>query len=193
MRRFNGKILAVAFGVLLFAHAARAAPITGGIGFAGSIAPVPNWATVNAIDVTGNMAVVLCTPISPCSGSFAVFNSPNMQTATYNDLVNFTGPIAPLWVFDGFMFNLATITSITRAANGIVLQGNGTLFGPAGFDPTGASWSFSADETNTVFRFSSTTSSNATPSVPDGGATATLLGLAFAGVAALRRRWTRIG
>src|SRR5262245_12310691 len=192
MRRFNGQILAVAFGVLLCAHPAKAAPITGGIGFGGAIAPVANWATVTSIDVIGNMAVVLCTPITPCTGSFAVFNLPTMQTATYNDLVNFTGPIAGLWVFDGFMFNLATITNITRAANGIVLEGTGTLFGPAGFDPTPAAWSFSADETNTVFRYSSTTSSLAT-AVPDGGATVTLFGLAFAGLAALRRRWTRLG
>src|SRR5262245_63155945 len=128
MRRFNGQILAVAFGVLLCAHAAKAAPITGGIGFGGAISPVANWSTVSSIDVIGNMAVVLCTPITPCTGSFAVFNLPTMQTATYNDLVNFTGPIAGLWVFDGFFLNFATLIIILIGAIGIVLMVTGDLF-----------------------------------------------------------------
>src|SRR4029079_12877719 len=150
-------------------------------GFGGAIAPVADWSTVSSIDIIGNMAVVLCNPIDQCTGSFSVFNLPTFQVATYNDLINFTGPIAPLWTFDGFMFNLGTITNVDRAVNGIVLQGTGTLFGPAGFDPTPATWSFAADDTSSAFRFSSTTSVPLT-SVPDGGATVTLFGLAVGGL-----------
>jgi VPDSG-CTERM motif len=191
MRRFIGKsLVALAFGLFLSAATADAAPITGGIGFGGSTSPVADWSTVSSIDIIGDTAVVLCSPVAPCTGAFAVFNLPIFQSAVYHDLPNFTGPVANLWTFGGFSFNLTGYTNITRATNGIVLEGLGTLFGPAGFDPTPAAWSFSADETNTVFRFSSTTAAN--PTVPDGGSTLTLLGLGFAGLAAARRKWARL-
>jgi hypothetical protein len=164
---------------------AMAVPITGSIGFAGGIEPVANWATVNSFDITGNQAVVLCSAVTPCAGSFAVLNDPDMEIAVYNDFT-LAGGVAPLWTVDGFGFNLGAITTVTRSSTGIVLGGSGTLTGGAGFDPTPAEWSFSADETG-VFRFSSTT--QAMQAVPDGGTTATLLGAALLGLAAVRRRF----
>ena len=160
---------------------AMAVPITGSVGFAGGIEPVANWATVNSFDISGNQAIVLCSAVTPCVGSFTVLNDPDVEIAVYNDFT-LAGGVTPLWTVDGFAFNLGPITTVTRSSTGIVLGGSGTLTG-GGFDPTPAEWSFSADETG-VFRFSSTTQA-----VPDGGTTATLLGAALLGLAAARRRF----
>jgi hypothetical protein len=180
-------MLAVLFATGLSAAKAEAVPITGAIGFAGGISPVADWNTVNVIDIMANQALVLCNVVTPCMGAFTVFNGGGF-VATYNDI-----QIAPLvvvnpqWAVGGFSFNLAAITSVTRAPIGIVIGGTGTLFGPVGFDPTPALWSFSADETDQVFRFSSTTAAVAT-AVPDGGATILLLGAALFGLGAVRRK-----
>jgi hypothetical protein len=189
-RRFAVILLLVALGTGIGASTAEAVPITGGIGFAGGIEPVADWSTVNAIDITGDLALVVCTGVTPCTGTFGVFNDVDVEFAVYNDF-SFNplgGSVTPLWSVDGFSFNLTSVSSITRASNGVVLEGAGTLLGPAGFDPTAAIWSFSADETSAVFRFSSTTTA---ASVPDGGSTAMLLWLGVAGLAAARRRFRR--
>ena len=190
-RRFGMILLLVAFGTGIGASTAEAVPITGGIGFAGGIEPVADWSTVTAIDVTGNQAIVLCNVVTPCDGSFAALNDPDTEIAVYNDFsfAPLGGGVTPLWSVDGFSFNLSAITNVNRAPNGIVLGGTGTLFGPAGFDPTPAVWSFSADETDIEFRFSST--SAAVSQVPDGGTTSMLLGLGLLGLAAARRRLHR--
>ena len=189
-RRFGVILLLVALGTGIGTSTAEAIPITGGIGFAGGIEPVADWSTVNAINITGDMALVVCNIVTPCTGTFGVFNDVDVEFAVYNDF-SFNplgGSVTPLWLVDGFGFNLTSISSIVRATNGVVLEGTGTLFGPAGFDPTAAIWSFSADETNAVFRFSSTTTAAA---VPDGGMTAMLLGFGLVGLAAARRRFRR--
>lgn len=189
-RRIGMILLLVAFGTGI-GSTAEAVPITGGIGFAGGIESVADWSTVTAIDISGNQALVLCNIVTPCGGSFAVLNDLDAEIAVYNDFAfaPLGGSVTPLWSVDGFSFNLLAITSIERAVNGIVLGGTGTLFGPAGFDPTPAVWSFSADETDVEFRFSST--AQAVSQVPDGGTTSMLLSLGMLGLAAARRRLRR--
>ena len=147
--RFGTIALLVTLAVGIGASTAQAIPITGGIGFAGGIEPVADWSTVTAI-ITGDQAIVLCNIVTPCAGSFAVLNDPDTEIAVYHDFsfAPLGGSVTPLWSVDGFSLNLSAITSIQRASNGIVLGGTGTLFGPAGFDPTPAVWSFSADETD---------------------------------------------
>ena len=186
--RFGTIALLVTLAVGIGASTAQAIPITGGIGFAGGIEPVADWSTVTAINITGDQAIVLCNIVTPCAGSFAVLNDPDTEIAVYHDFsfAPLGGSVTPLWSVDGFSLNLSAITSIQRASNGIVLGGTGTLFGPAGFDPTPAVWSFSADETDLEFRFSSTTTAATT--VPDGGTTSMLLGLGLFGLAAVNRR-----
>jgi hypothetical protein len=170
---------------------AAAVPITGSIGFGGSIAGGAgsiNWATVNSIDIESNQAVVLCFGATPCSGSYAVFNDADLELAVYNDFTFAPGLVVtnPIWSADGFGFNLTSITSVTRGTAGILITGLGTAFGPAGFDPTPATWSFSADETSEI-RFSSTTAA-----VPDGGSMLALLGLGMLGLGVARRRFTNL-
>lgn len=188
-RRLGIALLALSFGTGIGTSTAEAVPITGGIGFAGGIEAVADWSTVTAINITGNQALVLCNIVTPCDGAFAVLNDLDAEIAVYNDFAfaPLGGGTTPLWSVDGFSFNLTAITTIERAVNGIVLGGSGTLFGPAGFDPTPAMWSFSADETEVEFRFSSTTAAIST--VPDGGTTAMLLGLGLLGLAAARRKF----
>jgi hypothetical protein len=173
--------------VLLATAPAEALPITGGIRFGGAIEPVDDWSTVTSIDIVNDVAVVLCNPIQPCSGVFAGLDG---GTAFYSD---FTfdplpaGGITPLWSFNGFSFNLTSIVSITRGLHGIVIQGFGTLFAD-GYDPTPSMWSFSADETNMIFGFSSTTSAMPVP-VPDSGSTLLLMGAAMLALGYVRSRF----
>jgi len=178
-------LMVVVCGVLLSSAPAEALPITGGIRFGGGIEPVDDWQTVNAIDIMGDMAIVLCNPLVPCTGAFADFDN---GIATYNDF-SFNplgGSISPLWSVDDFSFNLMGITSIMRGDNGIILHGFGTLFGD-GYDPTPAAWSFSADQTG-IFSFSSTTSANPV-AVPDSGSTLMLLGAGMLALAFARSRF----
>jgi len=85
-------------------------------------------------------------------------------------------------------FRLEGITSIAEdtgpCCKGVILGGFGTAY-LSGFEPTRGTWSFSADENagGTSFNFSSTLST-----VPDGGTTATLLGLVMIALACTSRR-----
>jgi hypothetical protein len=171
-------------GVLVRPAPAEALPITGAIGFAGAVEPISDFQTVTAIDIVNNMALVICDPISPCTGSFA---GPLPASAEFNDFSfdPLPGPVSPQWSLNGFSFTLTNITGITRGPNGILLSGSGVLNGN-NFDPTPASWSFSVDSTS-LFRFSSTTT--ALPvSVPDGGSTLMLLGTGMLALVIARRK-----
>jgi hypothetical protein len=175
-------LVAVVWGVLLSAAPAEALPITGGIRFGGAIESV-DFQTTNEIDIFADSAIALCSPIMPCTGAFAGLD---LGIAEYNDF-SFNplgGNITPLWSFGGFSFNLTNITSITRAPDGIVLTGFGMLLGN-GYDPTMASWSFSAGRTG-IFGFSSTTSAVA---VPDSGSTLMFLGAGLLALAFVRSRF----
>lgn len=165
---------------------AMAIPITGSIGFTGTIQDVINWQTVNSITFVS--AETEC-PGATCTGTYgAVLDA---TPVTFASPFNFTAPpVNDLWSFGGFSFDLLAVTSIMRSgtteSGGIIIIGNGTLQA-AGFDDTPGTFSFSANSTQTEFRFGAT--NEATVQVPDGGATIGLLGLGLLGLSTLRRRF----
>jgi len=94
----------------------------------------------------------------------------------------------PLWQVGGFTFDLTSSTIVTQTNFFLNITGVGTLSG-AGFDPTPGTWSFTVSNAlgkpHATFGFTSDTAST----VPEGGATAALLGLALGGVEVLRRKF----
>jgi len=109
--------------------------------------------------------------------------------AQYSNFVYdpFSGPIDPLWTTLGgeASFSLTAITFIDEVpGTGLLLKGYG-IASLNGFSDTVGSWSFSANETESSFNWSSLNSAPA--NVPDGGSTLTVLGLSILGLGGARR------
>ena len=177
-------VLAATFSAL--PTTAMAIPITGSIGFTGSIADVINWQTVNSI--TFLSAETEC-PGATCTGTYGAVA--DAVPVAFTSPWNFTAqPNNNLWSFNpgGFAFDLLAVQSITRVgtteSGGLVILGTGTLRA-TGFDNTPGTFSFSANSTQTEFRFGATNEAI----VPDGGSTLGLLGLGLLGLSSLRRRF----
>ena len=167
---------------------AMAIPITGSIGFTGTIADVVNWQTVNSITFVS--AETEC-PGATCVGTYA--GVADAVPVTFASPWNFTAPPTNnLWSFGpgGFAFDLLAVQSVMRSgttdSGGIIIIGTGTLRA-TGFDNTAGTFSFSANSTQTEFRFGAT--NEAVAQVPDGGSTIGLLGLGLLGLSSLRRRF----
>jgi hypothetical protein len=125
--------------------------------------------------------------VSSASGHFAWFVGVG-DTATFSAPWSFTSGLAMLWTVDGFTFDLIASSIVFQGGGFLSVSGTGTITGH-GFTPTTGSWFFSAqdDPADGVFSFSGGTQG----SVPDGGATVALLGLALAGIEGIRRKLKR--
>ena len=110
-----------------------------------------------------------------------------------------SAPITPLWEFTyggiEFHFNLDSLTVVSQTANFLNLSGEGTIYSSAYESATG-SWSFTISDSdglgagtgNFKFGFQSSSTAAVPTQVPDGGATAMLVGLTFLGFAGIRRQ-----
>ena len=187
MKNTFAKIASVAVIALALVQTSQAAFITGNIGFTG-------LAQYNTASVgTASQVVNWVNPIvTGTSGNFTTvaYATP----ANFTPLWNFNSPagLNPFWSVGGFTFQLlsSAITSQIEGPNGygfLAVVGTGIVTGND-FQATALSWSFTTQNPgfgNNVFNFSA--SSN---SVPDGGATVALLGLALSGVGLLCKKLT---
>lgn len=98
----------------------------------------------------------------------------------------FTSAISDLWAVGGFTFDLESATINHRSGAFIAITGTGVVSGN-GYDPTPATWFFTANQPLTDGRFSYSAGTS-TAAVPDGGSAIALLGLALGGLEFLRRR-----
>jgi hypothetical protein len=125
------------------------------------------------------------TLVQSVSGDFDTFINP-LDLATFSASWVFDpSTLTPgLWTAGGFTFNLLTSTIEVQGGDSLTVSGTGTILGNS-FDPTFGTWRFTTQNpsANGTFSFSASGLS-----VPDGGATVTLLGLALVGVEVLRRK-----
>ncbi|MFZ0917274.1 MAG: VPDSG-CTERM sorting domain-containing protein [Candidatus Udaeobacter sp.] len=160
---------------------AQADPIQNVITFAGG-AELNSGSVNTATAVTGWLDEMGNGPtVQSVSGVFAQFANVG-DTVTFTPTWSFnSGPIAMFWTVDGFTFDLIASHIIYQANGFLAVYGNGTITGH-GYNKSGT-WRFSTqdDSSNGVFSFSAST-------VPDGGATVALLGLALAGIEGIRRK-----
>lgn len=183
------KIAGAAVVALTLTQATYATPITGDIGFTGNAA-LDTSSAGTATEVTAWSD----TAVSADSGSFAAYITvPPNVAATFNNSVawKFNDPSTPInnfWQVGGFTFELLSSYIVAQPAGYVDVAGTGTVSGN-GYTPTTMSWSFSVQDPSIagangpVWTFSASTSS-----IPDGGSTVMLLGLALSGAALLRRK-----
>ena len=166
---------------------AQAIPITGSMTFTGGAKfDTASLATASTVNTFSN------TNVQDADGSFTGISGPVTMSApwTFAPVPGLARPA--LWSIGGFTFDLAGTTAVERPKVGniqfLVITGVGTLFGPAGFDPTHVTWSFSTQSPSSGGNFSFSASTSA---VPDGGMTVTLLGAALIGLAAYRAKFAK--
>jgi len=163
---------------------AQAVPITGMLNISGT-------ANYNAPIATATQVTLFQDVVTggANTGSFAGIPAMVPVTMTSPYIFNPSTPVPALWSVAGFTFDLTATTFLDQSVHGILIEGTGTIMGN-GFDPTAGEWSFSQQAgRGTTLSFSATTSS-----VPDGGMTATLLGLGLAGLVGagrLHRRFAK--
>jgi hypothetical protein len=102
---------------------------------------------------------------------------PNLTVGT--DIPNF-------WSVGGFSFELKNSANISTTESFLNITGDGIISGPAGFDATPGTFSLTATRTgDNIITFGFLADTTA---VPDGGATAMLIGAGLLGLGALRRK-----
>ncbi len=163
-------------------------PVIGNIGFtgraqfntgsAGSATEVLNWVAPAVNGTTGSFTTV-------ANGTSVNF-SPAWFFVT-------TSPIANFWSVGGFTFQLLSSSVTVQGGsypNGfVVVNGTGLVSGN-GYDTTALSWSFTCQDPATTSNPQTFTFSASSASLPDGGATVALLGIALSGVGLLRKKLT---
>jgi hypothetical protein len=196
------KIASVAVVSCALVQTIQALPITGSIGFSGTGVTFNNSSAGNSIAVTSWISPYVTsdtgsflTPgyITPNPGEGVTFMGNNTSTWNFNT----STPINNFWVAGNFTFEL--LSSYIQSQGGspgttgfVVVFGTGivsaTGANPAGFTPTVLSWSFTSRDPSAGASPSWTFSASAA-SVPDGGSTVMLLGLALSGVALLKKKF----
>jgi hypothetical protein len=171
---------------------AQAVQITGHISFSTASGTwTGGGGNVNTIDTITSFGTV---EVNSSSGDFSGIL--NNTPVTMGEPLKFTAVVSiinPFWAVGGFEFDLLAITSITRDDNPLgldtlTLAGTGTIRDTVGsLEDTIGIWAWSGEMNGTAtFTFSSTTV--ASPSVPDGGTTVMLLGAALSGLGLFRRK-----
>lgn len=143
-----------------------------------------------ALNPTGATAFTSFTGVKVASVS-GDYTGTVGQDVTHNAFVfdPFTTAITPLWTFTvgtgpsaiTYSFDLESLKINYRDTTSIVLAGRGEA-NITGFDTTDGDWKFTANAGGGTFSFSST------DTVPDGGATAMLMGVGLLGIGLVRRK-----
>jgi hypothetical protein len=187
------KMAGVVAVALALTSTLQATNITGNIGFVGSVTfdtgsagtatEVTSWINpqVSPSVPTGSFASIL-------PGTSAIFTG---STWTFADATT----INPFWTVGGFTFELLSSHVVSQGVTTlgqdgfVIVQGTGIVMA-AGFTPTTMSWSLTTQDPKAGTNPDSWSFSASANSVPDGGATVMLLGMALSGVALLRRKLT---
>jgi hypothetical protein len=183
MKNTFAKIASVAAIALALVQTSQAAFITGNIGFSGLA--VYDTGSVD----TATKVISWVTPVvSGTTGSFSGIG--NNTPVNFAPMWSFNSPtgINPFWSVGGFTFQLLSSVITAQKGDGFLSVVGTGIVSAKGYQDTALNWRFSTQDPalgNNQFSFSA--SSN---SVPDGGATVALLGLALSGVGLLRKKLT---
>jgi hypothetical protein len=191
----TGIVLALA-GFAQSLHAVPT-PISGNISFSGT-STMDSTSFVTATRFT-SFEDVFVGSASALSGDYAGTSGASVTMAPFIwDPPSASTPLNPLWSFESggntYSFELSVLHQDFASPTGLLLSGQGTAFitGP-GLDKmaTAGHWSFSAQTLDLAsFTFSSTT--RVPTQVPDGGATAALLGASILGLGLIRRKMSSV-
>ena len=187
------KLAGVAAVALALTQAVQATPIVGNIGFTGGV----TFDTTSAANATEVTAWITPSVDLPPTGTFAGIAAGSPATfANVAWAFTTSTPIPAFWSVGGFSFELLSSTLTTHGGtpgvNGyVVVNGTGTVSSTnSTLDSTSISWSFTSQDPTigsnpNTWTFSASANS---VTVPDGGATVMLLGIALSGVALLKRK-----
>jgi len=194
------KLGSAAAAILAVTASVQADPIVGSIGFTGTFTPSgpgSDMTTYTSVSIT-------TTEIKDPTGAFA--NSPViLESGLYSPIGinsgvgNLASPVNQvLWSISagGVIYTFTVNTEVQEYAyaipggsSSVGLAGTATITDTAGDDATPGSYTLAFSEstsgTQATFTFNNTSASS---SVPDGGATAILLGAALSGVGLLRKK-----
>jgi hypothetical protein len=183
MTKFVG-MMAVAFALT---QTLQASLITGNIGFTGGVT-FDTTSAGTATEVTSwiNPIVTLDSGAfsTVASGSSVIFAKP----WTFS-----SGVVSNFWSVGGFTFELLSSSIPPGSQSGNYPNGTVTVTGTGyvsgnGYTPTLMSWSFTAQDPAAQAQPEAWTFSASGASLPDGGSTVMLLGIALSGAALLRRK-----
>jgi hypothetical protein len=124
--------------------------------------------------------------VQSVSGVFFTFGVMVGDSVMFTPTWSFnSGPITAFWQVDGFTFHLVASQVVFNNFGFLSVSGSGYITGPEGYRQGGGfRFTTQDDPANGVFSFSMS-------SIPDGGATVALLGLALAGIEGIRRKLRR--
>jgi hypothetical protein len=182
----------------LFSQQAQAVPITGQIDFAGGITLDNAIGSATAISSVFGVSVMNALP-TDTTGSYAGLGGATVPTFNGFTFAPFSVPGNPLlWSFTTagitYSFNITNVTGVTQIAASGGTPGSFNLSGTGvamitGFADTVGTFSVSSHTGKgggtTAFTFAA---GEGVPSVPDDGSTVALLGIALAGIEAVRRK-----
>jgi hypothetical protein len=194
MKRTWLKMGTVVAAVVGIAGMAQAVPISGDITFAGGVQLDTSSAgtATEVLSWTGPGGTGEPIVISD-DGSFSGI-APGTQVTFASPWFFNSSAVAALWSVGGFTFDLTSSHIVFQGGSpaGVVVDGTGTVSGN-GLDDSTMSWSFTTQDPSaegadgSIFSFSSAGGTTTTPTVPDGGTTAMLLGLGVLGLGTLKK------
>jgi len=181
MKLINLKAAATLIALLAVGNFASADPINGSIGFVGSFSTDHNADFTQATQFTSFTAFTFGTGTGDYS-SVGSFTSVAFTPFSFG-----ASGVTPLWAFSdsGVSYSFdATSVDVSTTKNSIIAEGNGIAH-ITGLDDTLGTWIISSNGLGGVaLTFSASTAG------ADGGATASLLGLAMVGIS-LFAAWRR--
>jgi len=187
-------VLAMVLGAAAMVNQAGAVQINGTIDFSSipgkeaSLVGGANFLTATGLDFPVGVN-------ADVDGATVDFSGELNLTATLNDINPFGAAVNPVWATaDGrFTFNLAPGAAIFRGAHFLTVDGVGTAHDTTGvLDDTPGTFTLTTqgkpEAGITKFSWSATSDTNPNRTVPDGGATAILLGAGLLGLGACSMR-----
>jgi hypothetical protein len=180
MKKTIVTIVSIAAFAVALTQTAQAVPIAGNMGFSGAV-QLNNGSVQNASEAISWFNTV----VNGKSGSFAGIANDTPVAMASPWFFN-SGPLNSFWLVGGFTFDLLSSHVYSQDALFLNVVLAGTVTGN-GFDATAFSGTFQVANppANGISTFTSRLSFN---SVPDGGNTVLLLGMACIGMFAVKRK-----